>query len=152
MSDQRDQRDTRDTRDRSERFESWAKGIAALLVPIVVLIGTGLIENRLGENQTSATYVELAVQILSREKPGEDASIEDISADEALREYAVSLLVDRSPVEVSKKVEDALLKVPHPFGHDDARASTPGEGRPAWYDMEPVFDSATGKWEFQPTQ
>lgn len=109
-------------RDRSERFESWAKGIGALLIPVVVLIGTSWTQWRLEENQISARYDELAVQILSRQMPDDKANDKQRSADGALRAFAVELLNGERPDSLPFEVEEALRTIEYPFGHGGGHA------------------------------
>lgn len=80
--------------------------LAAVAVPIVVAILGAVINSSIGKAQVQADYVGLVVEILARPIPeDEDAQ----KSDQALREWAVDVLAQNSPVTLEEDLQ-ALLK------------------------------------------
>ena len=90
----------------------WAK---VLVVPLSLGLITAIVAiwqtaqtNQQASASVSAGYVSLAVSLLQRPTPGEDAETEVKEADLALREWSVDVLVETSPVEIDQSLQSAL--------------------------------------------
>lgn len=106
--------------------EAWLEWAKVLVVPISLAMITAsvaiwqsfeaseraqsqqTVERQQAEARIAADYVTIAVSLVQRPPPAEDAPEEEKDADEALREWAVALLVETSPVELSKALQAKL--------------------------------------------
>jgi hypothetical protein len=80
--------------------ESVSRTFAIVAVPIVIAVGGWLIQRRLQKQTISRDYVQLAVTIL--ENPDKD------KVPDELREWAVDLLNENSPVKLSAEAKKLL--------------------------------------------
>jgi hypothetical protein len=86
--------------DRGGEFKAWAS-ILAPVIGAAVLGGAGIvIQARIAGETNAREYVQLAVNIL-REEPSEGSR--------PLRQFAVDVLAEKSPVALSQEMKDALL-------------------------------------------
>lgn len=103
----------------NEKLKHWQLLItifAAIAVPVLVAFFGWQIQRGVSSQQINRDYVTMAVEILKREPTAQDAG---------LRQWAVKVINDTSPIPFSMKVQEQLLqkerlviqevKVPIPF-------------------------------------
>lgn len=83
--------------------------LAAVAIPIVVVVVSNDYSDSIAERGTNAQYVEMAVNILSQPKPDTEDEAE-IGADRALREWAVGVLVRTSPFPLDADLQTKLAQ------------------------------------------
>jgi len=92
-----------------DRIEQFAKIASLIAVPIIIGIGSWLIQNALSRRSVNQDYVQLAVSILTNS---------DENIDQSLRSWAVELMNQNSPVEfsdaIAKKLSTGKVNLPPP--------------------------------------
>jgi tetratricopeptide (TPR) repeat protein len=86
--------------DRLAQAEALAKIASLIAIPVVLAVVGWLVQDKLATRTVSKDYVQLAVSILSQPKQAD--------IDPALRDWAVELLNDNSPIKFSTKVATQL--------------------------------------------
>lgn len=89
------------------RKDYWDKAqvIFTLLIPLMVAVVGYSINSTLGEQELGATYVDIAVEVLSA-PPTHDTT--------ALRDWAIEVLRNYSPIELTEAALEQLRSKPLP--------------------------------------
>lgn len=95
-------------KDGYDKFESIAKGLAALLIPVVLAYGSQLVQKQISDESVKKDYVALAVSIL-KDVPKENDQRSDI------RKWAVKVLDQLAPVAMTEATKMGLEKFPISF-------------------------------------
>ena len=81
----------------------WFGILQLVVVPLTVAAAGFAVQQAVSETSANTEYVSLAVSVLSNPAPEEESDV-----DQALREWAVSLLQDSSPVDIPEKLAKAF--------------------------------------------
>jgi hypothetical protein len=92
----------RPERTRLEQVTTLLQALSAILVPIVVVVVGGNIQQSITKQTTAKDYVSLAIDILKA-----DPKIQDIKGN-PLRDWAVDVLTLDSPVPISQAAQTQL--------------------------------------------
>ena len=91
-----------------QEFYTVAKILALIAVPIAVAIISTQVSKRLKVSEISAQYVSLAIEILRQPSLGRTESDDDNTS--SLRDWAIQVLAEYSPVSVPDKLLQSLGK------------------------------------------
>lgn len=86
--------------DRLEKIESLSKIFSFLFIPIFIAVGGWKMQSDLATRSVDKDYVSLAVSILNTEANENNVP---------LRQWAVDVLSNKSPVEISESLADKLV-------------------------------------------
>jgi hypothetical protein len=139
--------------DRSDIISKWVSAIAAVAVPIVILVGSCQIQKSVAE-QSVQVQKSIAQQSLAKDYVGFAISILERPEQEGnsdLREWATKLLVHHAPEgdEFNPKAQEQLKRLERaqhgpPQGHFENSFSPDGKKqRRSYYRFAPVLEGST---------
>lgn len=131
---------------RLEVFRTLSVAISALAVPVVVAMVGSNVTATIANAELDAEYVSLALNTLSREKPPETDQTA-VDADLALRQWAVLVLQDSSPVPLSEELADDLEQGDVVLQSQDFPDFLQSQDFPDFGDLSSVFEAQSSRAE-----